>query len=166
MSVTNQREPEPPWLLLVFSLAKNGASLRVTVWRKLQRYGALPLGNSGYFLPNTEGNPGYCLLATALMVSPEPKVLLRMKYPLPSSTITDTCVLLMGGPRCPSLCSLGLRIASRECGRLDVVSGDSYEKLSGEIALSVEGEAADRSEIPRWGRSRGMQTEAAVQCSV
>ena len=40
----------------MFSLAKKGASLRVTVWRKLQRYGALPLGNSGYFLPNTDGN--------------------------------------------------------------------------------------------------------------
>jgi hypothetical protein len=40
----------------VFSLARKGASLRVTVWRKLQRHGALPLGNSGYFLPNTEEN--------------------------------------------------------------------------------------------------------------
>jgi hypothetical protein len=56
MSVTKQNEPKPPWLLLVFSLARKGASLRVTVWRKLQRYGALPLGNSGYFLPNTEEN--------------------------------------------------------------------------------------------------------------
>ena len=56
MSVTKQKEPKPPWLLLVFSLARKGASLRVTVWRKLQRYGALPLGNSGYFLPNTEEN--------------------------------------------------------------------------------------------------------------
>ncbi len=54
MSVTKQ--DAPPWILLVFSLAKKGASLRVTVWRKLQRYGALPLGNSGYFLPNTDGN--------------------------------------------------------------------------------------------------------------
>src|SRR3954468_13532482 len=54
MSVTKQSAL--PWLLLVFSLTKKGASLRVTVWRKLQRYGALPLGNSGYFLPNTEEN--------------------------------------------------------------------------------------------------------------
>ena len=54
MSVTKQNAL--PWLLLVFSLTKKGASLRVTVWRKLQRYGALPLGNSGYFLPNTEEN--------------------------------------------------------------------------------------------------------------
>ena len=56
MSVTKQDEPKPPWLLMVFSLAKKWASLRVTVWRKLQRYGALSLGNSGYFLPNTEEN--------------------------------------------------------------------------------------------------------------
>jgi hypothetical protein len=56
MSITKQSEPKPPWLLLVFSLAKEGASLRVTVWRKLQRYGTLPLGNSGYFLPNSEAN--------------------------------------------------------------------------------------------------------------
>src|SRR3954454_21166191 len=56
MSVTKQNEPKSPWLLLVFSLARKGASLRVTVWRKLQRHGALPLGNSGYFLPNTDEN--------------------------------------------------------------------------------------------------------------
>ena len=56
MSVTKQNEAKPPWLLLVFSLARKGASLRVTVWRKLQRHGALPLGNSGYFLPNTDEN--------------------------------------------------------------------------------------------------------------
>jgi len=47
---------EPPWLLLVFSLAKKGASLRVSVWRKLQRYGVVPLGNSGYLLPNSPEN--------------------------------------------------------------------------------------------------------------
>jgi hypothetical protein len=56
MTVTRQDDAKPPWLLLVFSLARKGASLRVTVWRKLQRYGALPLGNSGYFLPNTAEN--------------------------------------------------------------------------------------------------------------
>jgi hypothetical protein len=51
--------PKPsacPWLLLVFSLPRKGASLRVAVWRKLQRYGSLPLGNSGYLLPNGPAN--------------------------------------------------------------------------------------------------------------
>jgi hypothetical protein len=37
-------------------LPRKGASLRVAVWRKLQRYGTLPLGNSGYLLPNNPAN--------------------------------------------------------------------------------------------------------------
>jgi|SRR5450432_696324 len=41
-----------PWLLFTFTLPKKRASQRVGVWRKLQRYGAVPLGNSGYLLPN------------------------------------------------------------------------------------------------------------------
>lgn len=40
------------WLLLTFTLPTKRASQRVEVWRKLQRYGAVPLGNSGYLLPN------------------------------------------------------------------------------------------------------------------
>jgi hypothetical protein len=67
MTVTKQNDAKPPWLLLVFSLAREGASLRVTVWRKLQRYGALPLGNSGYLLPNTaENRERFEWLATAV----------------------------------------------------------------------------------------------------
>ena len=67
MTVTKQSDANPPWLLLVFSLSRKGASLRVTVWRKLQRYGALALGNSGYFLPNTEENrERFEWLATAI----------------------------------------------------------------------------------------------------
>jgi hypothetical protein len=42
-----------PWLLLTFSLPVKRASQRVEVWRNLQRYGCVPLGNSGYLLPNT-----------------------------------------------------------------------------------------------------------------
>ena len=42
------------WLLLTFTLPTKRASQRVEVWRKLQRYGTVPLGNSGYLLP---GNP-------------------------------------------------------------------------------------------------------------
>jgi hypothetical protein len=56
MSVTMAKETDPRWLLLVFSLPRKGASLRVTVWRKLQRYGVVPLGNSGYLLPNSSVN--------------------------------------------------------------------------------------------------------------
>jgi hypothetical protein len=44
------------WLLLAFTLPTKRASQRVEVWRKLQRYGTVPLGNSGYLLPNTPVN--------------------------------------------------------------------------------------------------------------
>jgi hypothetical protein len=44
------------WLLLTFTLATKQASQRVEIWRKLQRYGTVPLGNSGYLLPNNPVN--------------------------------------------------------------------------------------------------------------
>jgi hypothetical protein len=56
MRVTAPVEKLPPWLLLAFSLSKRRASLRVAVWRKLQAFGALPFGNSGYLLPNVPQN--------------------------------------------------------------------------------------------------------------
>ena len=54
MSITSDRTP--PWLLLVFSLPTSRSSQRVEVWRKLQRYGMLPLRSSGYVLPNSAVN--------------------------------------------------------------------------------------------------------------
>src|SRR6267143_278788 len=67
MSISPRGLSACPWLLLVFSLPKKGASLRVAVWRKLQRYGTFPLGNSGYLLPNSPGNrEKYEWLATAI----------------------------------------------------------------------------------------------------
>jgi len=56
MTITASANESPSWLLLVFSLARNNASLRVSIWRKLQRYGSIPLGNSGYLLPATPEN--------------------------------------------------------------------------------------------------------------
>jgi hypothetical protein len=56
MTISNDKLPPSPWLLLAFSLPRKGASLRVSVWRKLQRYGSLALGNSGYLLPNSPSN--------------------------------------------------------------------------------------------------------------
>src|SRR3984957_6923846 len=52
MTVSRKTIPDAPWLLLTFSLPKKRASQRVEIWRKLQRYGSVPLGNSGYLLPN------------------------------------------------------------------------------------------------------------------
>jgi hypothetical protein len=51
-----QRPVVPGWLLLVFTLPAQRASQRVKVWRKLQRYGTVPLGNSGYLLPSNPAN--------------------------------------------------------------------------------------------------------------
>jgi hypothetical protein len=56
MPVTQRLPKLAPWLLLTFSLTKKGASLRVTVWRKLQVFGALAFGNSGYLLPSSAQN--------------------------------------------------------------------------------------------------------------
>jgi ribosomal protein S21 len=57
MSVsTSQSKTEVLWLLLTFTLPAKRASQRVEVWRNLQRYGSVPLGNSGYLLPNSPIN--------------------------------------------------------------------------------------------------------------
>ena len=47
---------EAPWLLLMFTLPAKQSSRRVEVWRKLRKYGALPLRASGYLLPNRSEN--------------------------------------------------------------------------------------------------------------
>lgn len=44
-----------PWLLLIHHLPKDPAYLRVKVGRHLSRVGAIPLKNSVYVLPRTEG---------------------------------------------------------------------------------------------------------------
>src|SRR3954470_21440489 len=54
MTVRGRRDIE--WLLLTVTLPTKRASQRVEIWRKLQRYGAVPLGNSGYLLPNNPVN--------------------------------------------------------------------------------------------------------------
>jgi len=45
-----------PWLMLMFTLSAKQASQRTDVWRKLKKYGAIPLRTSGYLLPNTPEN--------------------------------------------------------------------------------------------------------------
>jgi hypothetical protein len=54
MTVRDKRATE--WLLLTFTLPTKRASQRVEIWRKLQRYGTVPLGNSGYLLPSSASN--------------------------------------------------------------------------------------------------------------
>ena len=65
MSVRNRETTA--WLLLTFTLPTKRASQRVEIWRKLQRYGAVPLGNSGYFLLTGPSNEErFQWLATAI----------------------------------------------------------------------------------------------------
>src|SRR5260221_4430386 len=65
MTVQERRLAE--WLLLTFTLPTKRASQRVEVWRKLQRFGTVPLGNSGYLLPNSPSNEErFEWLATAI----------------------------------------------------------------------------------------------------
>ena len=44
------------WVLLLFRLPIKQASGRVEIWRRLKRYGALPLRGSGYLLPQSSTN--------------------------------------------------------------------------------------------------------------
>ena len=60
-------ESKVAWLLLTFTLPTKQASQRVEIWRKLQRYGSVPLGNSGYLLPSNPVNEErFQWLATAI----------------------------------------------------------------------------------------------------
>src|SRR5947209_20321518 len=55
------------WLVLLFSLPLKQASARVEVWRKLKRYGALPLRSAGYVLPySLENQERFEWLAVAI----------------------------------------------------------------------------------------------------
>jgi hypothetical protein len=66
MTITSKWESSP-WLLLVFTLPANKASERVGIWRKLQKFGSIPLRNAGYVLPNSPANQErFEWLATAI----------------------------------------------------------------------------------------------------
>lgn len=54
--MTVREKRQAGWLLLTFTLPTKRASQRVEIWRKLQRYGTVPLGNSGYLLPSNASN--------------------------------------------------------------------------------------------------------------
>ncbi len=58
---------ERSWLVLLYSLPLKKASERVEIWRKLKRYGALPLRTSGYVLPfSPENQEHFEWLATSI----------------------------------------------------------------------------------------------------
>src|SRR5947209_16368953 len=45
---------EPRWLLLLHQIPKKPDYLRVKIWRRLQRLGAVPIKNAVYALPRSE----------------------------------------------------------------------------------------------------------------
>ena len=51
-----RKNPESPWLVLLFTLPRAQASGRVDVWRRLKRTGALSLESGGYLLPDSQEN--------------------------------------------------------------------------------------------------------------
>lgn len=56
VTATRLESEAAPWLFFMFQLPAQSASQRVSVWRKLQKFGALPWKNSAYLLPHTPGN--------------------------------------------------------------------------------------------------------------
>ncbi len=56
MSITNSKRGATAWLFFMFQLPAGLASQRVSVWRKLQKYGALAWKNSAYALPRSPAN--------------------------------------------------------------------------------------------------------------
>lgn len=48
------RTPKPEWVLLIHQLPPKPTNLRVRIWRKLQKLGAVAIKNSVYVLPATE----------------------------------------------------------------------------------------------------------------
>ena len=49
-----RNRPEPQWILLIHQLPPKPTNLRVRIWRKLQKLGAVAIKNSVYVLPATE----------------------------------------------------------------------------------------------------------------
>src|SRR5213595_454324 len=45
---------KPEWILLIHQLPPHPTNLRVRIWRKLQKLGAVAIKNSVYVLPDTE----------------------------------------------------------------------------------------------------------------
>jgi len=52
--MTVRRTSESAWLLLTFTLPTKRASQRVEIWRKLQRYGTVPLGIPATYFRTTQ----------------------------------------------------------------------------------------------------------------
>src|SRR5258706_16062993 len=67
------------WLLLLYGLPAKGNSARVSLWRKLKRYGAVQLKTSAYVLPDKpEHYERFQWLATEIKESGGEATLIRV----------------------------------------------------------------------------------------
>src|SRR6266699_2318318 len=67
------------WLLLLYGLPAKGNTARVTLWRKLKKYGAIQLKTSAYILPDQpEHNERFQWLATEIKDSGGEATLIRV----------------------------------------------------------------------------------------
>src|SRR5437879_9409998 len=173
MTVTKQNDANPPLLFLVFSLSRKGASLRVTVWRKLQRYGALALGNSGYFLPNTEENrERFEWLATAIRTQRGEASVLEVQsvdncsFKQMKQRFSDACGVdyreLLKQLRNPASGSQSARITRLRQRFQDIVSIDFFGsplREQVEHALNAMQTSKTKSAAPRLARVYKANTE-------
>jgi hypothetical protein len=127
MTVRNNRVAE--WLLLTFTLPTKRASQRVEVWRKLQRYGTVPLGNSGYLLPSGASNEErFQWLAVTIR-----------KYGGEASVVRVESIDNLSGPQLK--------------GRFSEARAREYQELIQEIH-ALSGGSAERKSTARLGRLR------------
>ena len=116
------------WLLLVFSLPARQASRRVEVWRKLRRYGALPLRSSGYLLPATgENHERFQWLAAAVR-----------KYKGEASVVQVSNIDDLPSPRLVQLF-------------LEARAGD-YQALLRELQKQTGASRPSAAQLTRWRR--------------
>jgi hypothetical protein len=127
MTVRYKRATE--WLLLTFTLPTKRASQRVEIWRKLQRYGTVPLGNSGYLLPSSASNEErFQWLAATIR-----------KYGGDASVVRVESIDNLSTPQLK--------------GRFSEARAREYQELIQEIH-ALSGGSAERKSTPRLGRLR------------
>lgn len=117
------------WLLLTFTLPTKRASQRVEIWRKLQRYGTVPLGNSGYLLPSCASNEErFQWLAVTIR-----------KYGGEASVVRVESIDNLSGPQLKA--------------RFSEARAREYQELIREIH-ALSGGSAERKSTARLGRLR------------
>jgi hypothetical protein len=127
MTVRDKRAAD--WLLLTFTLPTKRASQRVEIWRKLQRYGTVPLGNSGYLLPSSTSNEErFQWLAAAIR-----------KYGGEASVVRVESIDNLSAPQLK--------------GRFSEARAREYQELIQEIH-ALSGGSAERKRTARLGRLR------------